>query len=403
MALAGITAVGEFHYLHHGPDGAPYADPNAMGERADRGRRRGRHPHHAARHLLPARRHRRRARRRCSAASPTATPTPGRERVGGARRTGRRRASAPRSTACGPSTPRRRRPSPRGRRERVAAAARPRLRAAGRERGLHGRLRRARPTALLADGRRARRALHRRARHPPRPTPTSTLLGGDRAGCCLCPTTERDLGRRHRRRPRALAEAGARLSLGTRLARRRSTCSRRRAPSSSTSAWPPATRGRHRAADLLRAATADGHASLGWPDAGRIAPGALADLVTVGLDSVRLAGTPAEARRRRRSCSRRPPPTCATSSSAAGSSSATAPTSTLDVAAELRAAMARGAHEPRSSSTTSACSSPTTRRGRGPARARARRRARHRRRPRRGGRARRRRAPTSGSTSGAAA
>ena len=32
MALAGITAVGEFHYLHHGPGGAPYDDPNAMGE-----------------------------------------------------------------------------------------------------------------------------------------------------------------------------------------------------------------------------------------------------------------------------------------------------------------------------------------------------------------------------------
>ena len=31
MALAGFTTVGEYHYLHHGPDGAPYADPNAMG------------------------------------------------------------------------------------------------------------------------------------------------------------------------------------------------------------------------------------------------------------------------------------------------------------------------------------------------------------------------------------
>ena len=31
MALAGFTCVGEFHYLHHGPDGTPYADPNAMG------------------------------------------------------------------------------------------------------------------------------------------------------------------------------------------------------------------------------------------------------------------------------------------------------------------------------------------------------------------------------------
>ncbi|MCW2494788.1 formimidoylglutamate deiminase [Jatrophihabitans sp.] len=32
MALAGITSVGEFHYLHHGPGGVPYADPNAMAE-----------------------------------------------------------------------------------------------------------------------------------------------------------------------------------------------------------------------------------------------------------------------------------------------------------------------------------------------------------------------------------
>lgn len=32
MALAGVTSVGEFHYVHHAPGGAPYADPNAMGE-----------------------------------------------------------------------------------------------------------------------------------------------------------------------------------------------------------------------------------------------------------------------------------------------------------------------------------------------------------------------------------
>ncbi len=32
MLAGGITAVGEFHYLHHAPGGAPYADPNAMGE-----------------------------------------------------------------------------------------------------------------------------------------------------------------------------------------------------------------------------------------------------------------------------------------------------------------------------------------------------------------------------------
>ena len=30
MALSGITSVGEFHYLHHGPDGVPYDDPNLL-------------------------------------------------------------------------------------------------------------------------------------------------------------------------------------------------------------------------------------------------------------------------------------------------------------------------------------------------------------------------------------
>ena len=30
MALNGITAVGEFHYLHHDPDGHPYDDPNLL-------------------------------------------------------------------------------------------------------------------------------------------------------------------------------------------------------------------------------------------------------------------------------------------------------------------------------------------------------------------------------------
>lgn len=31
MALAGVTCVGEFHYLHHAPGGHRYADPNALG------------------------------------------------------------------------------------------------------------------------------------------------------------------------------------------------------------------------------------------------------------------------------------------------------------------------------------------------------------------------------------
>ena len=49
-------------------------------------------------------------------------------------------------------------------------------------------------------------------------------------------------------------------------------------------------RGRHHPAALLTMATAAGHASLGWPDAGRLVAGAPADLVTIGADSVRTAG-----------------------------------------------------------------------------------------------------------------
>jgi cytosine/adenosine deaminase-related metal-dependent hydrolase len=46
-----------------------------------------------------------------------------------------------------------------------------------------------------------------------------------------------------------------------------------------------------RAQALLAAATEGGARSLGWPETGLLAPGRLADFVTVGLDSLRLAGT----------------------------------------------------------------------------------------------------------------
>ena len=39
MALAGITAVGEFHYIHHAPDGTPYSDPNLLGREVIRAAR----------------------------------------------------------------------------------------------------------------------------------------------------------------------------------------------------------------------------------------------------------------------------------------------------------------------------------------------------------------------------
>ncbi len=39
MALTGITCVGEFHYVHHRPDGTPYDDPNELAHRAIRAAR----------------------------------------------------------------------------------------------------------------------------------------------------------------------------------------------------------------------------------------------------------------------------------------------------------------------------------------------------------------------------
>jgi cytosine/adenosine deaminase-related metal-dependent hydrolase len=54
-------------------------------------------------------------------------------------------------------------------------------------------------------------------------------------------------------------------------------------------------RGNWSAAELLEAATASGHASLGFADVGRIAVGGRADLVTLDLCSTRTAGSGAQA------------------------------------------------------------------------------------------------------------
>ena len=284
MALAGITCVGEFHYLHHGPDGVPYAAPNAMGEAvlaaaADAGIRIT---------LLDT----------CYLAGGFDRPLEGAQRrfgdgdaAGWAARAGDLRADGTARTGAAIHSVR---AVPADQLAPVAAWAAERdaplhvhlseQRAENDDcRAAHGRT----PTELLADagalGPRttAVHATHLRA-------PDVGLLGGSRTGVCLCPTTERDLadgigpGR-------DLADAGAPLSLGSdshavvdlfeeargvemheRLAGHR--------------------RGRFTTAELLAAATSSGAASLGWPEAGRIAPGAPADLLTVGLGSPRLAG-----------------------------------------------------------------------------------------------------------------
>jgi formiminoglutamate deiminase len=113
-------------------------------------------------------------------------------------------------------------------------------------------------------------------------------LGSARAFACFCPTTERDLADGIGPSV-ALRDAGATLTLGSdshaivdpfeelraveldeRLASRR--------------------RGSWSATELLAAGTVDGHRSLGH-DSGAIAVGARADLVCVTVDSVRTAGT----------------------------------------------------------------------------------------------------------------
>ena len=114
------------------------------------------------------------------------------------------------------------------------------------------------------------------------------LLGGCQAFACLCPTTERDLGD-GLAPAQALAAAGCVLTLGSDSHAVIDLLEEARGVEYAERLGRQA-RGHHTAEALLQAATAAGHTSLGWPDAGEIAPGAWADLATVSLDSVRTAG-----------------------------------------------------------------------------------------------------------------
>ena len=114
------------------------------------------------------------------------------------------------------------------------------------------------------------------------------LLGGGRCHVCFCPTTEADLADGIGP-ARELADAGAMLTLGSDShavidlleEARRVELGERLASQE---------RGHFTAVELATAATEAGHASLGWADAGELAAGALADFVTVALDTPRTAG-----------------------------------------------------------------------------------------------------------------
>jgi formiminoglutamate deiminase len=120
------------------------------------------------------------------------------------------------------------------------------------------------------------------------------LLGLNRSAVCLCPTTERDLADGIGPTA-ALRAAGVTLTLGSDSHAVIDLFEEARAVEMHER-LVSGTRGHLDADALLRAATVAGHACLGWPDAGRLEVGARADLVSVALDSVRTAGGPPDAR-----------------------------------------------------------------------------------------------------------
>ncbi|NUK09705.1 formimidoylglutamate deiminase [Streptomyces lunaelactis] len=289
MALAGITSVGEFHYVHHAPGGTPYADPNAMGEAliaaaADAGIRitlldtaylssaiRDKHSGEA-----PNKHQLRFSDGTADAWAERAALLKGSDhaRIGAAIHSVRAVPAAQLST--------------------VAEWA------AARQAPLHVHL--SEQTAendacLAAHGCTPTRLLADHGVLGPRTTGVHNthltdediaLLGGASTGTCMCPTTERDLADGIGPAA-ALQRAGSRLSLGSDSHAVIDLLEEARAMELNERLRTRA-RGHWTAAALLRAATADGHAALGWPDAGRLEPGALADFTTVALDSVRTAG-----------------------------------------------------------------------------------------------------------------
>ncbi|WP_188190730.1 formimidoylglutamate deiminase [Nonomuraea sp. SYSU D8015] len=114
------------------------------------------------------------------------------------------------------------------------------------------------------------------------------LLAHSGTFVCMCPTTERDLADGIGP-ARTLADRGAPITLGSDshavidlFEEARAVELDERLATGRRGHWAPA--------DLLAAATSTGHTSLGFPDAGLLVPGAWADLVSVRLDSVRTAG-----------------------------------------------------------------------------------------------------------------
>jgi formiminoglutamate deiminase len=289
MALAGVTCVGEFHYLHHGAGGTPYDEPNAMGAAlmtaaAEAGIRIT---------LLDT----------CYLTS----TVDGRSLEGPQLRFGDGSAEAWASRMADL------RPGPGAlvgaavhSVRAVPAAALPVVVAGAAGAPLHAHLSEQpaeneaslvhygrTPTAVLADA--GVLGPTTTAVHATHLTDADrAALGGSGTAVCLCPTTERDLA--DGLGPAGdLADAGSPLCLGSDshavidlFEEARGMELHERLRTRDRGVFPPAA--------LVRALGPAGHAALGWADAGTIAVGARADLVTVALDTVRTSGCrPAEA------------------------------------------------------------------------------------------------------------
>jgi formiminoglutamate deiminase len=113
-------------------------------------------------------------------------------------------------------------------------------------------------------------------------------LGNSQTSACFCPTTERDLadGIGPARR---LADAGTPLTLGSDQQAVIDPFEELRGLEMHER-LVTGERGRFTPADLIMIAGEAGYRSLGWPDGGQIADGALADFVVVRSDSVRTTG-----------------------------------------------------------------------------------------------------------------
>jgi formiminoglutamate deiminase len=290
MVLAGFTSVGEFHYLHHRPDGTPYDDPNAMGlavvEAArDAGIRIA---------LLDT----------CYLAAGIGSPPEGvqarfadgtaerwAERVGrlGVKGDDVVVGAAVHSVRAVPP-------------EQMRVVARW---ADAHEKPLHVHLSEQpaeNDASLAAYGRTPARVLEdvgvlgqrTTAVHATHLTDADVeALGRTGTHACFCPTTERDLGDGIGPSRRLLV-AGSPLTLGTDSHAVVDPFEEMRAVELDER-LATRERGHWSAEELLAAATAVGHASLGFPDVGRIEVGARADLVTLDLASPRTAGAGASA------------------------------------------------------------------------------------------------------------